>query len=110
MEHSLRIERKDWLRLLAVGIIKMTMYQTMFMISVKYTLATNASLLIAMPSIFTGILSVLHKQECFSMKVQIGSILFFIGVALVLLTGHSGGASYEYAWLGNLIGLVVAIP
>ncbi|WP_144506527.1 DMT family transporter [Bacillus mycoides] len=106
MERSLRIERKDWLRLLAVGIVGTTMYQTMFMLSVKYTSVTNASLLIAMSPIFTGILAVLHKQERFSMKVQIGSILSFIGAALVLLTGHSGGASYEYAWFGNLIGIV----
>ena len=99
MERSLRIERKDWLRLVAVGIVGTTMYQTMFMLSVKYTSATNASLLIAMSPIFTGILAVLHKQERFSMKVQIGSIVAFIGAAFVLLTGHTGGATYEYAWL-----------
>lgn len=109
MERSLRIERKDWLRLVAVGIVGTTMYQTMFMLSVKYTSATNASLLIAMSPIFTGILAVLHKQERFSMKVQIGSIVAFIGAAFVLLTGHTGGATYEYAWLGNIIGLVAAI-
>ncbi|MGF9852939.1 DMT family transporter [Bacillus paramobilis] len=109
MERSLRIERKDWLRLVAVGIVGTAMYQTMFMLSVKYTSATNASLLIAMSPIFTGILAVLHKQERFSMKVQIGSIVAFIGAAFVLLTGHKGGATYEYAWLGNVIGLVAAI-
>lgn len=109
MERSLRIERKDWLRLVAVGIVGTTMYQTMFMLSVKYTSATNASLLIAMSPIFTGILAVLHKQERFSMKVQIGSIIAFIGAAFVLLTGHTGGTTYEYAWLGNIIGLVAAI-
>ncbi|TKI79350.1 DMT family transporter, partial [Bacillus wiedmannii] len=109
MERSLRIERKDWLRLVAVGIVGTAMYQTMFMLSVKYTSATNASLLIAMSPIFTGILAVLHKQERFSMKVQIGSIIAFIGAAFVLLTGHTGGATYEYAWLGNVIGLVAAI-
>lgn len=37
MERSLRIERKDWLRLVAVGIVGTAMYQTMFMLSVKYT-------------------------------------------------------------------------
>lgn len=95
MERSLRIERKDWLRLVAVGIVGTTMYQTMFMLSVKYTSATNASLLIAMSPIFTGILAVLHKQERFSMKVQIGSIVAFIGAAFVLLTGHTGGATYS---------------
>ena len=51
----------------------------------------------------------MHKQERFSMKVQIGSIVAFIGAAFVLLTGHTGGATYEYAWLGNIIGLVAAI-
>ena len=51
----------------------------------------------------------MHKQERFSMKVQIGSIVAFVGAAFVLLTGHTGGATYEYAWLGNIIGLVAAI-
>ena len=54
MERSLRIDRKDWLRLVAVGIVGTTMYQTMFMLSVKYTSATNASLLIAMSPILQG--------------------------------------------------------
>ncbi|MBC6973207.1 EamA family transporter [Bacillus sp. Xin] len=109
MERSLHIEKKDWLRLLAVGIVGTTLYQTLFMLSVKYTSATNASLLIAMSPIFTGILAVLHKQERFSMKIQIGSLLSFSGAALVLLTGHTSQSTYEYAWLGNVIGLVAAI-
>ncbi|MGQ0516558.1 DMT family transporter, partial [Bacillus sp. D-CC] len=44
MERSLRIERKDWLRLVAVGIVGTTMYQTMFMLSVKYTSPTKATI------------------------------------------------------------------
>ena len=103
MERSLRIERKDWLRLVAVGIVGTTMYQTMFMLSVKYTSATNAPIINCDVTYFTGILAVLHKQERFSMKVQIGSIVAFIGAAFVLLTGHTGGTTYEYAWLGNII-------
>ncbi len=114
MERSLRIERKDWLRLVAVGIVGTTMYQTMFMLSVKYTSATNASLLIAMSPIFTGILAVLHKQERFSMKVQIGSIVAFIGAAFVLLTGHTGRSylrvcmARKYNWISrsNCVGMV----
>ncbi len=109
LERSLRIERKDWLRLVVVGIVGTTLYQTLFMLSVKYTSATNASLLIAMSPIFTGILAVLHKQERFSMKIQVGSVLSFGGAALVLLTGHTSQSTYEYAWLGNGIGLVAAI-
>lgn len=109
MERSLRIEKKDWLRLLVVGIVGTTLYQTLFMLSVKYTSATNASLLIAMSPIFTGILAVLHKQERFSLKIQIGSLLSFSGAALVLLTGHTNQSAYEYAWIGNLIGLAASI-
>src|SRR6478609_7654181 len=109
IERGIRIEKKDWGRLIAVSIVGVTLYQTLFMLSVKYTSATNASLLIAMSPIFTGILAVLHKQERFSMKIQIGSLLSFSGAALVLLTGHTNQSTYEYAWLGNLIGLVAAI-
>lgn len=114
MERSLRIERKDWLRLVAVGIVGTTMYQTMFMLSVKYTSATNASLLIAMSPIFTGILAVLHKQERFSMKVQIGSIVAFIG-AKIRFINRTYRRSYlrvcvarKYNWIsrGNCVGMV----
>ena len=109
MERSLRIERKDWLRLVAVGIVGTTMYQTMFMLSVKYTSATNASLLIAMSPIFTGILAVLHKQERFSMKVQIGSIVAFIG-AKIRFINRTYRRSYlrvcvarKYNWISRAI-------
>ena len=104
MERSLRIE-KDWLRLVAVGIVGTAMYQTMFMLSVKYTSATNASRC----HLFYRDISSIAQTRTFSMKVQIGSIVAFIGAAFVLLTGHIGGTTYEYAWLGNIIGLVAAI-
>ncbi len=55
--------------------------------------------------IYRNIISITQTRTFF----DDGLIVSFIGAALVLLTGHSGGASYEYAWLGNLIGLVVAI-
>lgn len=77
VERGIRIEKKDWGRLIAVSIVGVTLYQTLFMVSVKYTTATNASLLISMSPIFTGILAILYKHEAFSLKTQLGSVLAF---------------------------------
>ena len=114
MERSLRIERKDWLRLVAVGIVGTTMYQTMFMLSVKYTSATNASLLIAMSPIFTGILAVLHKQERFSMKSTnwFNRSLYWCGIRFINRTYRRSYlrvcVARKYNWIsrGNCVGMV----
>ncbi|MBU8690561.1 DMT family transporter [Priestia megaterium] len=109
IERGIRIKKKDWGRLIAVSIVGVTLYQTLFMVSVKYTTATNASLLISMSPIFTGILAILYKHEAFSLKTQLGSMLAFFGAAFVLLFGHSSHALSQLAWFGNIMGIVAAI-
>ncbi|AJH22068.1 hypothetical protein S3E15_04096 [Bacillus mycoides] len=105
IEKSLYMERKDIPRLIIVSVVGIVLYQTLFMETVKYTSATNASLLISISPIFTTLFAIFLKQEKFSSRKLVGSMIAFIGATLVLVAGHSLASSFY----GNGIGLITSI-
>ncbi|HDR7667815.1 TPA: EamA family transporter [Bacillus wiedmannii] len=105
IEKSVYMERKDIPRLIIVSVVGIVLYQTLFMEAVKYTSATNASLLISISPIFTTLFAIFLKQEKFSSRKFIGSIIAFGGAALVLVAGHSLASSFY----GNGMGLIASI-
>ncbi|MBE7102600.1 EamA family transporter [Bacillus cereus] len=105
IEKSLYMERKDIPRLIIVSTVGIVLYQTLFMETVQYTSATNASLLISISPIFTTLFSIFLKQEKFSSRKLVGSIIAFAGATLVLVAGHSLASSFY----GNGIGLITSI-
>ncbi|MEH7459875.1 EamA family transporter [Bacillus sp. JJ1127] len=105
IEKSLYMERRDIPRLVIVSIVGIALYQTLFMETVKYTSATNASLLISISPIFTTMFAILLKQEKFSSRKLVGSIIACTGAALVLLAGHSLAGSFY----GNGVGLITSM-
>lgn len=105
IEKSVYMERKDIPRLIIVSVVGIILYQTLFMETVKYTSATNASLLISISPIFTTVFAIFLKQEKFSSRKLVGSIIAFGGAALVLVAGHSLASSFY----GNGIGLITSI-
>jgi drug/metabolite transporter (DMT)-like permease len=107
-ERGVKIERRDIPRLVFVGLIGISVYQTLFMTSVKYTSATNSSLMIALSPIFTGILAILSGQEKFTWRVQIGSVIAFLGAAAVIELGSKSAVFYPHQLMGDLIGLLAA--
>ncbi|PQZ55872.1 MULTISPECIES: DMT family transporter [Bacillus] len=105
IEKSLYMERKDIPRLIIVSTVGIVLYQTLFMETVQYTSATNASLLISISPIFTTLFSIFLKQEKFSSRKLVGSMIAFVGATLVLVAGHSLASSFY----GNGIGLITSI-
>ncbi|MED1267296.1 EamA family transporter [Bacillus mycoides] len=105
IEKSLYMERKDIPRLIIVSVVGIVLYQTLFMETVQYTSATNASLLISISPIFTTLFSIFLKQEKFSSRKLVGSMIAFFGATLVLVAGHSLASSFY----GNGIGLITSI-
>lgn len=105
IEKSLYIERRDIPRLIIVSVVGIILYQTLFMETVKYTSATNASLLISISPIFTTLFTISLKQENFSIRKFIGSIIACAGTVLVLRAGHSFASSFY----GNGIGVITSI-
>ncbi len=110
MERSLRIKWRDVGRLVAVSLIGVTIYQSLFMTAVKYGSAANTSLLIAMSPLFTSLFAVLFKLEKMTWRVQIGSIIAFLGAAIVLLFSHHASVGSEHhRFMGDVIGLIASL-
>jgi len=103
-----RIDRLHWLAVIGLGIIGTTIYQTLFIYGIDWTLAGNASLVLATTPVFTTLLSLVFRQERSSLAVAAGVGLSVLGIALVVL-GGSTGVSFSAATLtGDLAVLVAA--
>ena len=108
IERSLLIRREDFIRLIIVSLVGITIYQTLFMETIKYISATNASLIISISPIFTTIFSLLLKQEKFSTQKLIGSLVAFGGTVLVLLV-QDPSSHQKSLLIGSIIGLITSI-
>lgn len=87
---SLAIRKKDIPAFMIAAMIGITLYQTLFVASLKYTTATNASLLVAMSPLFTVVIAVLRKRERLTPMLLTGSLFAVLGVILVKGMGESG--------------------
>jgi len=108
LEKNLRIQLKDCWELAMLGLIGITIYQTLFMASVKYATATNASLMLAISPVFTAIFALLAGQEQLGPKGRLGSALSLLGVVFVLLFGTNKLALGWDVLRGDLIAILAS--
>ncbi|HEY5626033.1 MAG TPA: DMT family transporter, partial [Dehalococcoidia bacterium] len=73
-------DRRDWPALIGLGILGNTVYQILFVYGIDWTLAGNASLMLATTPIFTTLLSVAFRQERIGLSAWLGAILSFLGI------------------------------
>lgn len=71
-------------KLIWLGIIGNTIYQTCFMIGLRLTTASNSALLIATVPVITAIAGALLGIERLNRRMLIGILLAFLGVTLVV--------------------------
>ena len=81
------IDRRHWPALIGLGILGNTVYQVLFIYGIDWTLAGNASLMLATTPVFTTLLSVLFRQEKIGAMAVAGVVLSFVGIALVVWGG-----------------------
>lgn len=105
LEKNLRINLKDCWELAMLGLIGITLYQTLFMAAVKYATATNASLMLAISPVFTAVFAWLAGQERLGPKGRLGSALSLLGVVFVLLFGTNKLALGWDVMRGDVIGI-----
>ena len=108
LEKDLRIQLKDCWELAMLGLIGITIYQTLFMASVKYATATNASLMLAISPVFTAIFAWLAGQERLGPRGRWGSTLSLLGVIFVLLFGTNKLALGWDVIRGDLIAILAS--
>lgn len=108
LEKNLHVRLKDCYELALIGLVGITIYQTVFMAAVKYATATNASLMLAVSPVFTAIFAWLAGQERLGAQGRLGSALSLLGVIFVLLFGTNKLAVGWDALRGDLIGLLAS--
>ncbi len=80
-------DRRHWPALIWLGLLGNTVYQVLFIYGLDWTLAGNASLMLATTPIFTTLLSVVFRQERVGRTALAGVFLSVIGIALVVWGG-----------------------
>lgn len=88
-ERDLLIRLKDVPAFILAAWVGITLYQTLFVASVKYTSASNASLLVALSPLFTVLGAVIVKQVRVTPTLITGSCLAVLGVVLIKGTGDA---------------------
>lgn len=79
--------KKMWVYVLGASIIGVVINNVLFQIGLKYTLATNASLIMGLTSLATAFISFLIFSVPLRWKQMLGITLGFFGVLLVVLKG-----------------------
>jgi len=102
-----RINRLHWPALIGLGLLGTTAYQVLFIYGIDWTLAGNASLILATTPVFTTLLSLFFRQERSSLTVAIGVGLSVVGIALVVL-GSARGVSFSARTLSGDVAVLVA--
>ncbi len=82
-----KIDPRFWPALIGLGILGNTVYQVLFIYGIDWTLAGNASLMLAATPIFTTLLSVAFRQERIAVLALCGVGISVAGIALVVWGG-----------------------
>ncbi len=88
VEENWKITKKDLKMFLTLGIVGMVGYHVFFFLSLKYTTATNSSLIGATNPIVTTVLACIFLREKITYKSIIGIMISLFGVMLITTNGN----------------------
>ncbi|MGD2217313.1 MAG: EamA family transporter, partial [Gemmatimonadales bacterium] len=84
---SMAMDRRYWPALIGLGLLGNTVYQVLFIYGIDWTLAGNASLMLAATPIFTTLLSIAFRQERVGSMAWTGVVISVLGIGLVVWGG-----------------------
>lgn len=109
-EGSIKVEKRDLLKLAFIGLIGITALEIMVMYSIKYTTLANASLLNVAPwPIFAALFAPLFTREKITSRVATGGIIALVGVTMIILGGKDGFDLGSEYMIGNYIALAISL-
>jgi drug/metabolite transporter (DMT)-like permease len=101
-----RVERRDFWKLLVLGVLGNAVYQFFFIHAISLTTAANTSLILSMSPIFIALLSALLRIERIHWAAWMGILISFFGLYLVI-TKSNGGLRFSTAnFRGDLLILI----
>ncbi len=103
------IPRRHWPALIGLGVLGNTVYQILFIYGIDWTLAGNASLMLAATPIFTTLLSVMFRQERIALLAWSGVSISVVGIALVVWGGTQAVSFSSETVRGDLTVLCAAV-
>jgi len=108
-EENWKISKTDLPIFLALGIIGMVGYHVFFFSALKYTTATNSSLINATNPIITTILAIIFLKENIKIKNIVSILISFFGVLLIITNGDFGILLNLKLNYGDLLMVIAAI-
>ena len=102
-------DKRDWPRLVALGILGNVVYQGFFIFGVDITFAGNASILLATTPAWTLVLSTLRGHERPGSMVWLGILATLSGMFLVVLGGELALGLQSSTLKGDLLIIGAAI-
>lgn len=107
-ERRMGLSRRDWGPLLIAALFGITLNQVCFVYSLKFTTATNLSLLLASTPAWAALLVAGSRMEPVGLRHWAGIAVSMVGVAAIVLF-HPGGVQLNFNLLGDLLGVGVAV-
>jgi drug/metabolite transporter (DMT)-like permease len=103
------IPKRDWLKLIGLGLLGNTFYQIPFVAGLNLTTAGNSALLIATIPVWSALLARVLGWERITPRMWLGIFLSFLGVILVTVASPNGFSLNSSGFLGDLLTLVAAV-
>ena len=97
-----RMEKKELLSLLLLGVLGNTIYQFLFIYGVSFTYVSHTSILLGTAPIFTAAMSSLMGFETVRKKLWLGIVLSFTGVVLIVFGGKDFDPVNLHGNIGDL--------
>jgi len=95
---------RDWRMLIVLGLTGVTLYHTFQNLGLRFTTASNSSLIISANPVFIALLSHFHLEEKMRWKQVLGIVLAFLGIVLIIgplrLTFNPAGTVGDLLSLG----------
>lgn len=104
-EGSFAVARRHWARLFVAGALSFGVATLLFTVGLRYTTATNSSLIVASSPVVTALIAWLVGAERFQPLKAAGVTLAFAGVAVLLLVNGAGFRLSTGTLPGDLVSL-----
>lgn len=106
---KIRIEARDWLKLIGLALLGNLIYQMLFIFGIDRTFSANAAVMLGTIPVWTALFSHLFFEEKLTRIRGFGVFFAFLGVALIMGGGNGGFALGSQSATGDLIIVIAAM-